>query len=264
MFNLKKTVELLKGGILEPGETWESYRSENHDWKGTACLITIPAIAVSTILAGILSMTFPSYGMVGFGAGVGIGGILLSMIMSLAGVAVASFVISYLAGVFKGKHDFNKGLAALSLAAIPAWLGGALSPLPLIGWIISLAAAVTTLVFLYKIIPVYLEVPEDKRVIHYIISVVVTFIISMILGAILVAGTVSSMHTAALSTSAVTGKIEVRNFARDGNPSLQHRISFADSIMYASARQAGVPLVTSDDHFHGLNEVIFIPKPETG
>ncbi len=43
--------------------------------------------------------------------------------------------------------------------------------------------------------------------------------------------------------------------------SLQHQMSFADSIMYATARQTGVTLVTSDDHFQSLHGVVFIPKP---
>ncbi len=32
---------------------------------------------------------------------------------------------------------------------------------------------------------------------------------------------------------------------------LEYRLSFADAIIYASARQVRVPLVTSDDHFEG-------------
>ena len=33
-----------------------------------------------------------------------------------------------------------------------------------------------------------------------------------------------------------------------------------DAIIYATARQAGVPLVTSDDHFEGLPEVTYFTK----
>ena len=41
---------------------------------------------------------------------------------------------------------------------------------------------------------------------------------------------------------------------------IQYRLSFADAIIYASARQCRVPLITADDHFEGLPEVIFFPK----
>ncbi len=41
---------------------------------------------------------------------------------------------------------------------------------------------------------------------------------------------------------------------------LQYRLSFADAIIYASARQSNVPLITADDHFQGLPDVIYCPK----
>jgi hypothetical protein len=41
---------------------------------------------------------------------------------------------------------------------------------------------------------------------------------------------------------------------------LQHRLSFTDAIIYASSRQFDVPLITADDHFKDLPEVIFFSK----
>jgi predicted nucleic acid-binding protein len=41
---------------------------------------------------------------------------------------------------------------------------------------------------------------------------------------------------------------------------LEHQLSFADAIIYSTARQAHVPLVTSDDHFKGLPEVTHFSK----
>jgi len=42
--------------------------------------------------------------------------------------------------------------------------------------------------------------------------------------------------------------------------SLEHRLSFADALIYATARHHEVALVTSDDHFAGLANVTYIPK----
>lgn len=41
---------------------------------------------------------------------------------------------------------------------------------------------------------------------------------------------------------------------------LEHRLSFADAIIYATARFAGATLVTSDDHFEGLSHVTLHDK----
>lgn len=54
----------------------------------------------------------------------------------------------------------------------------------MIGWLISLALGVFSLVLLYKIIPSYLEVPEEKRVVHFIASLIATFILVFIVNMI--------------------------------------------------------------------------------
>lgn len=41
---------------------------------------------------------------------------------------------------------------------------------------------------------------------------------------------------------------------------LGHKLAFADAIIYATARQAGAKLITSDAHFTGLPEVEYFAK----
>ena len=184
MFDLQKTLILVKGGLLEHRQTWQTYLDENNDWKETATLLTGPLVLVSFILSLIFGWLFSSQYM--FAQRSGFWLMIFGLIAAAISIAIAAFVFSYLAGVFKGKHDFNKGFAALSLAAIPGYLGSILGTLPWIGFLFVLALGITSLVFLYKIIPLYLDVPEDKRVVHYTVSLVSTivlvFIVNMVLG----------------------------------------------------------------------------------
>lgn len=184
MIDLQKTLNLLKGGLLDHRQTWQTYLGENHSWKETAMLLTGPLILASVLLASFFGWIFNSQYMFAYRGGVWV--TIFGLIAAAIGIAIAAFVFSYLAGVFKGKHDFNKGLAALSLSAIPGYVGGVLGTIPWIGWLLALALGITSLVFLYKIIPLYLEVPDDKRVVHFIVSlissIVLVFIINMVLG----------------------------------------------------------------------------------
>jgi hypothetical protein len=186
MLDFQKTLDLIKNGLLEPRTTWESYAGENRSWQDTALLLTAPLVLGSFVLAGVLSLIFGRHG--AFGAGTGLGGWLAGLIMAFVGIAVAAFVFSYLAGLFRGRHDFNRGLAAVSLAAIPGYLGNIVGVVPFIGWLVSLALGIVSLVFLYKIIPIYLGVPQEKRVLHYVASLVSCFILMLILGTVLGAG----------------------------------------------------------------------------
>jgi predicted nucleic acid-binding protein len=47
-----------------------------------------------------------------------------------------------------------------------------------------------------------------------------------------------------------------------GDLALEHKLSVADAVIYASARQANVPLVSSDDHFENLPGVIYFSKKD--
>ncbi len=42
--------------------------------------------------------------------------------------------------------------------------------------------------------------------------------------------------------------------------SQKYKLSFADSIIYATAQQENVKLITADNHFEGLPDVIYFPK----
>ena len=44
--------------------------------------------------------------------------------------------------------------------------------------------------------------------------------------------------------------------------SARHRLSFADAIIYASAQQKGAALVTADDHFEGLVDVVYFSNKQ--
>jgi hypothetical protein len=191
MFDLDKTLELIRGALLEPQETWVRYRAENRPWTETAALLTGPLIVASVVLAGLLGWIFRSHHMFMGGPG-GIVGLIVGLLFAAAGVALASFIFSFFAGVFKGEPDFGRSLAAVSLAAVPAYVGSVLGTLPWIGWLLSLGLGIVTLVFLYRIIPLYLSVPEDKRVLHYAVSIVVTIVASALLGMLLGVGTMSA------------------------------------------------------------------------
>lgn len=202
MIDFQKTIDLIKGGLLEPRSTWQSYLAENRGWRDTAILLTLPLLIGSFVLSGVLSLLFGGSGPLG--ASMGFGGWLLGLVMAVVAIAAAAFIFSYLAGLFRGGHDINKGLAAVSLAAIPAYVGNIFVAVPFIGWLVSLALGIVTLVFLYQIVPSYLEVPGDKRVLHYIASLVSCFVVMMILSTILGLGGAAPMSGEASLTEQPT------------------------------------------------------------
>lgn len=192
MIDINKTLSLIKSGLFEPKETWKNYLQEEYTWKETAMLLTLPIIVLSTVFSAVLSYLFRNYSILGVQTG--FESIILGLIMAIIGTMVASFIFSYLAGIFGGKHNFNKGFAALSLATIPTYIGSVFGTLPFIGLLFSLVLSIVGIVFLYKIIPSYLEVPQEKRVLHFIASLFLIFVFMFIIASIMGKGNSSTIE----------------------------------------------------------------------
>ena len=187
-FDYTKTLALLKGGLLDHEATWKSYLDENPGWLQTAVALTGPLIVLNIVLSLVFSRLLGGYAYYAWHSNFFMA-LILGLIMAAAGVAIAAFVFSFLAGVFKGNSNFDRAFAAISLAAIPAWVAGPIAALvPYLGFFVALAGGILSLVFLYKIIPLALNVPEDKRVAHFISGLLAVIVINAILGLTMGAG----------------------------------------------------------------------------
>jgi hypothetical protein len=180
MIDLKRTLSLISGGVFDSEQTWRNYLPEADNWQKTAFLLTGPLIifaAVGAYIFGFLGSDFSFFGQVR----PTIISTIMTMISSAIAAAVVAFVVSALAGAFGGKSDFALGLAATTFAFIPGYIGQAVTWLPWVGGLLGLGLFIYALVLLWKVIPIYLAVPDGKRVGHYILSLVVTIVAMAIL-----------------------------------------------------------------------------------
>ena len=172
MIDLKRTLSLITGGMFDPEKTWRDYLPEAEEWQKTVFLLTGPLIILSAVAAYLFGLLGSSVSMLGLRPT--IMSTVMTIVTSAIAAVIVAFVVSALAGVFGGKKGFALGLAATTFAFIPGYLGQAVTWLPWVGWLLSLGLFVYSLVLLWKVIPVYLAVPDGKRVGHYILSLVAT------------------------------------------------------------------------------------------
>ncbi len=195
MLNPARTIELIKGAFFDAEATWQNYLPESDDWQKTALLLTVPLIISAAILGYVIGF---------FSAGSSLLQTLITIVMSAIAAGLVAFIVSALAGMFDGKASFARGLAATSLAFVPGYLGQALNWLPWIGTIVALALFVYALILLWRVIPVYLDVPDSKRAGHYITTLIVTIVAMVIISLVMrpiIAPTMPEMPGIAESTS---------------------------------------------------------------
>ena len=212
-FDFNKTLGLVKGGLLDHEATWKSYLGENPGWQQTALLLTGPLLLANVLLSLIFSRIVGGFAYYGYASNFFVA-LFLGLLMGVVGFIVAVFVFNFLAGTFKGKPDFSRAFAAVTMAAIPAWLAGVVAALiPGIGFFIALAGGIASLVFLYKIIPLALEVPDDKRIVHFIASLVLIMVINVVVSMTIGAG---AMRNDFGSSSFSPGAVQERPLATSG------------------------------------------------
>jgi hypothetical protein len=181
-FDFTKTLSLIKGGLLDHANTWKTYLEDCPDWKATALVLTGPLFILNILLSLIFSRLAGGYAIYGYQSNWFMA-LIASLVMGAISFAIVVLVFNFLAGIFKGTPNFSRAFAAVSMAVIPAWVAGALAGLiPYLGFLIALAGGILSLVFLYRIMPLALGVPDDKRVVHFVVSLVAVLIINMVIG----------------------------------------------------------------------------------
>ncbi|MDJ0748227.1 MAG: Yip1 family protein [Woeseiaceae bacterium] len=171
MIDLARTFSLIRGGVFDPEKTWRDYLPEADDWQKTALLLTGPLIILSAVAAYLIGF---------LGSGVSLFGqfrptimtTIVAMISSAIAAGVVAFIVGALAGAFGGKGNFALGLAATTFAFIPGYIGQAVLWVPWVGGLLALGLFIYSLVLLWKIIPIFLGVPDGKRTGHFILSLI--------------------------------------------------------------------------------------------
>lgn len=186
-FDINKTIALIKGGLLDHEATWRSYLGENPGWKKTAFLLVGPLIISSVVLQIIFSRVIGGISMYAYPGANFLVALIVGLIMAAVGFVVLAGAFSFLASQFDAKKNFDRAFAAVALALIPGYIAGIIGALiPGIGGLISLAGFVLSLFFLWKIMPMTLEVPQEKRVPHFAGSLIIAIIINVIISAVVV------------------------------------------------------------------------------
>jgi len=183
VFDLNRTLQLIVGALFNPAATWERYRPEADNWQRTAVLITGPVIIASSVLGYLLGL-FRDDGIMAAMQPTLLNTVI-NIVVGLLWIGIVAFIFGAVAGAFGGRSSFARGLAATSLAFVPAYFGQALARLPWIGALLGLGLFIYALVLLWRIIPAYLEVPDSRRASHYVVSLLACIVLGIAAGMLL-------------------------------------------------------------------------------
>ena len=184
-------INRIKNIIMSPKTEWDVIEGETTPHVKLFTSYILPLSLIPAIAA------FIGYGLIGYsvlGFHVhsiewGVRQAIVQWITMAIGVYITAFVVDFLAEHFGAKKNFDKSFSLVAHAYTPALLGGIFYILPSISWL-AFVPGIYSLYLLYIGLQPMMKAPAEKNNGYFIASlvtmIVVTAILSVILGMILV------------------------------------------------------------------------------
>ncbi len=178
-------IERVKNILLTPKTEWEVINGETATSQSLLIGYVLPlavVAAIGSLLKGLL-----------FGGFIGMKYFIImaaiAFIASILSFFITVIIIDMLAPSFGSEKNMGKSAQLVAYSGTPSYIGGLLSFIPVIGWLVSLAAWAYGIYLMYLGIGPLKKTPEDKKVVYmvvaFLIMIVLYFVIVAVLGMIL-------------------------------------------------------------------------------
>jgi hypothetical protein len=183
-------VERAKNILLTPAKEWDVIKGEQLTivdmfTKYAMILAAIPAVA-GFIGYSVIGISF-GFGTFRVPIGTALVWAILQYILSLGGVFLIAFIMDALAPNFGCTKNLIAAVKIVVFSYTATWVAGILNIIPSLGILVGLAS-LYSLFLMYMGMQKIKEVPNDKMVGYFVVTiiaaVVVYFVIGMIVGAV--------------------------------------------------------------------------------
>ncbi|WP_422843843.1 Yip1 family protein [Acidovorax sp. M2(2025)] len=208
-------IERVQRILLQPKDTWRDIEAEPTDAR---TLFTRYAMVLAAIPAvcGFIGMSLIGLGGLGITVRVpfvaGLVNMVVSYVMSLAGLFVLGLIIDALAPTFGGQKNPQQAMKVAVYASTAALLGGVFSLLPALA-MLGLLAALYSIYLLYTGLPVLMKSAPAKSVAYTVVVIIAALVVGVVIGAVstlVLPGTGALMGSgAAVSVNTPGGKVSV-------------------------------------------------------
>jgi hypothetical protein len=190
--DFNKLIARVKAMLLTPKTEWPVVASEPATvgglYKNYILLLAAIPVVFAFIDMSLIGMNVPFGGFMRLGIGAGLTTMVLSYVLSLAGVYVVALIVDALAPTFGGQKDRVQALKVVAYAYTASWIAGAGQIVPGIGFLILLAGGIYSIYLLYLGLPHTMKCPPEKAAgytaVTIIIAIILWFVIAAVVGAI--------------------------------------------------------------------------------
>jgi hypothetical protein len=191
--DFNKLIERVKSILLTPKIIWPVIAEEPATAKGiytgyVLILAAIPAV-FGFIDATLIGTHIPFAGTLRFGFGWALSAAIVTYVLSIVGVFIASLIVDALAPNFGGQKNSVQALKAVAYAYTASWIAGIGAIVPFLSWLIAIAGAVYSIYLLYLGLPPNMKVTQEKAAgytaVVVVVAIVVGWVISLVAGGVM-------------------------------------------------------------------------------
>jgi Yip1-like protein len=174
--------------LTKPADEWRTIAAEPATVEGllrgyAAPLAAIPAIA-QFIGFSLIGITVPVFGgAIRVGIMRSIANAIVSWVLALVGAWIAAVVIEKLAPTFQSRGNTAQALKLVVYSMTPIWIAGVLYVVPALIPLVIIGVLYAIYLFYLGLAPV-MSTPSEKVIPYMVVSALVIFVVSLILGAI--------------------------------------------------------------------------------
>jgi hypothetical protein len=181
-------IERVKNILMTPKTEWDVIDGETATSQSLLTGYVLP-LAIFAALGSLLKGVLFAGGAFSFGLKYFIIGAVIAFISSIIAFYISVIIVDMLAPSFGSEKNMGKSAQLVAYSGTPSYIGSFLSFIPILGWLIALAAWGYGIYLMYLGIGPIKKTPEDKKVAYMVVAfvcmIVLYFVIAAILGAIL-------------------------------------------------------------------------------
>lgn len=171
--------------VLNQNAEWSRVMSDESE-RQSLLRYGMTLILIAYALRFLLSLLFSSIlsAFVPYGTLYMVSSVVVEFALAIAALFFVPQILAALAPSFGGKNDSLNALKLYVFAATPAWLGMALSVIPVLGWLAAIAGGLYGIYLFWQHFADAMSIPAEKKVGYVILAVVVLAVIQIVIGAI--------------------------------------------------------------------------------
>lgn len=180
-------IDRVKNILITPKTEWQVINEETATPQSLLMGYVLPLAVIASL--GSLLKGFLFAGTLGLKYFIILA--VIAFISTVLAYYITVIVVDILAPSFASEKNMGKSAQLVAYSATPSYIGALLSFIPVLGWLLPLAAWVYGIYLMYLGIGPLKKTPEDKKVVYmvvaYLVMIAIYFILAAVLGAVLFA-----------------------------------------------------------------------------